>query len=101
MEFLRDCFKDDFSPFFIIHEDDSGVDEVQRVVIGEQDIRTMCLRGSFQLDVTVPVSRELVSTTISLCLSEKNYSDTDCPFLPISGFPRQLFSEDKKSVAPG
>lgn len=102
MEFLRSCFENDFSPYFIIEEGEDGeVVEVQRIVIGEIDIRNMCLRGSFEIDVTIPVSGELMSTTISLCISEKPYPDSDNQFLPISGFPRTLFSEDKKPIVQG
>lgn len=102
MEFLRSCFKNDFSPYFVIEEGEGHeVVEVQRIVIGETEIRNMCLRGVFEIDVTIPVSGDLVSTTISLCISEKPYPDSESQLLPISGFPRTLFSEDKKPVVHG
>lgn len=102
MESIRSCFENDFSLYFIIEEgEDHEVVEVQRIVTGEMEIRNMCLRGSFEIDVTIPVYGEMASTTISLCISEKPYPDSDHHFLPISGFPRTFLSDDKKFLAQG
>lgn len=97
-EFLRNCLRNDFSPYFIIQEDDAKNVDVIKAPVGENLITDMCLRGSFKLSrIHVYVSKELATTTISLCLSEDSYPYSANSFLPISGFPRELITEDAKT----
>lgn len=97
-EFLRNCLRNDFSPYFIVQEDEAKNVDVIKVPVGENLITDMCLRGSFKLNrIRVFVSKELATTTISLCLSEDSYPYSTNSFLPISGFPRELITEDTKN----
>lgn len=98
-EFLRSCLRNDFSPYFIVQEDEAKDGDVVKVPVGENLITDMCLRGSFKLSrIHVFVSKELATTTISLCLSEDSYPYSANSFLPISGFPRELVTEDTKNL---
>lgn len=97
-EFLRNCLRNDFSPYFIIQEEDAKNVDVIKVPVGENLITDMCLRGSFKLSrIHVFVSKELATTIISLFLSEDSYPYSANSFLPISGFPRELVTEDAKN----
>lgn len=62
-------------------------------------ISSMCLRGSFNLPkICISVSKELSTTNILLGLQTNPYPcSADC-YLPISGFPRQLISEEIKPL---
>lgn len=97
-EFLRSCLRNDFSPYFKIQEDEVRAFDVVKIPMGENLITDMCLRGSFKLSrIHVFVSKELANTTISLCLSEDSYPYSSNSLLPISGFPRELITEDAKN----
>lgn len=68
---------------------------MQKVPISEQLITDMILRGRFNTDrIHIAVSKQLSSTTISLCLQEACYPASTDSNLPISGFPRTLMAED-------
>lgn len=97
-EFLRNCLRKNFSPYFIVQEEEAKNFDVVKVPVGENLITDMCLRRSFKLSrIHVFVSKELATTTISLCLSEDSYPNLPDSFLPISGFPRELITEDTKN----
>ncbi|KAI0184800.1 hypothetical protein EV127DRAFT_474004 [Xylaria flabelliformis] len=85
--FLHTCLKGSFEPYFIIEEQDHPSSPALCVILSEAIIRNM-RRGYFDLDVVeFEVSKEHSSINISLCLQTSTS-------LPISGFPRQLISED-------
>ncbi|KAF6818372.1 hypothetical protein CMUS01_11936 [Colletotrichum musicola] len=95
--FFHDCVQDAFEPHFILGGVEAPMDEAQRIPISETIISGMCNRGVFSMeDVNVTVSKELSVTNISLCLQFQEYSESRNAFLPISGFPRELMSEDIK-----
>ncbi|KAI1362066.1 FabD/lysophospholipase-like protein [Xylaria arbuscula] len=94
---LRKCLGDHFEPFFFIEEQGYHVQGVQ-VVITENIISDMCLRGIFPLDrIRIQMSKELAVTTISLSLQKGPYPHTADALLPISGFPRELVTEDNEA----
>lgn len=92
---LRDCFVDTFDPHFVLEEIGTPSDEFLRIPVSETVINRMCYRGVFTMgDVNVIVSKETSITNISLCLQPREYSKSRSAFLPISGFPRGLMSEE-------
>ncbi|KAI0544412.1 hypothetical protein F4679DRAFT_576867 [Xylaria curta] len=91
--FLHTCLKGSFEPYFLIEEQDHPSSPALCVVLSEAIIRNM-KRGYFDLDlVEFEVSKEHSSIKISLCLQTVAYAFGSTS-LPISGFPRQLISED-------
>ncbi|KAI0517620.1 FabD/lysophospholipase-like protein [Xylaria bambusicola] len=91
---LRRCLGDHFEPFFTI-EEEGHHDRGSRVVITEAIISDMCLRGIFPLDsIRIQMSKELAVTIISLSLQKGPYPHTADALLPISGFPRELVTEE-------
>jgi hypothetical protein len=90
MEFM----KEDFVPYFVVQEDHK-IETMQKVPISEQSISDMMRRGVFRVDrIQITVSKQFASTTISLCLREAAYPLSADSYLPISGFPRKLMTED-------
>lgn len=66
-----------------------------RITLSEDAIHDMCQKGTFEVETLyVQVQRELATTRVSLCLQSDPYP-SGVTVLPISGFPRQLISEDK------
>ncbi|KAI0903577.1 hypothetical protein F4823DRAFT_635572 [Ustulina deusta] len=91
--FLHACLKGSFRPYFLIEEQDHPMSPALGVILTEAIIRNM-RRGYFDLDIIeLEVSREYSSINISLCLQTVPYTSGETS-LPISGFPRQLISED-------
>ncbi|KAI3328065.1 FabD/lysophospholipase-like protein [Xylariaceae sp. AK1471] len=92
-DFLRALLKGSFEPYFVIEEEDHASSPALGVVLTEAIIRNM-RRGYFDLDpVEIRASKEHSSTRISLCLQMVPYASGSTSLL-ISGFPRQLMSED-------
>ncbi|KAJ4391044.1 hypothetical protein N0V93_004658 [Gnomoniopsis smithogilvyi] len=94
--FLRNCHRNDFNPYFAVAEEETQLMREVKLPLGESLISDMCLRGTFKFQqFKIFVSKELAATTISLCLTEEPYPISTNSLLPISGFPRELISEDK------
>lgn len=56
----------------------------------------MCLKGSFELGaIEFRSHRELSLIHISLCLQDSAYNSATGALLPISGFPREVVSENR------
>lgn len=92
--FLHKYLTVDFTPYFVIQED-RKVEMSRKVIISEQCISDMIVRGRFELDrIPITTSKQLSTTTISLCLQESPYPHSSDSHLPISGFPRTLMAED-------
>lgn len=97
-EFMRSCLRGNFEPFFVVEEDGSPPEDAFQIPMSENMISGMYLRGSFSLSkVRINVSKELSATNIFLCLQTDPYPYSTNSVLPISGFPRELISEDSKA----
>lgn len=95
-EFLRKYLRGTFEPYFIVSEESSPNNSI-KLSITESMISDMCLRGSFNPSkIRIYMSKELSTTNISLCLQTEPYPLSADSNLPISGFPRELVSEDNK-----
>ncbi|KAI1736759.1 FabD/lysophospholipase-like protein [Xylaria scruposa] len=95
-EFLRGRLDAQFEPFFTI-EEQGYHDRNFRVSITETIISDMCLRGTFSLSrIRIQMSKELAVTTISLSLQKGAYPHSSDALLPISGFPRELVTEESE-----
>jgi hypothetical protein len=92
-DFLHTCLKGSFEPYFLIEEQDHPSSPASAVILTEAIIRNM-RRGYFDLSIiALKASKERSSINISLCLQTVQYASC-ATSLPISGFPRQLISED-------
>jgi len=95
-ESLRKYLRGTFEPYFIVSEEGSP-NNILQLPITESMISDMCLRGSFNPSkILIYISKELSTTNISLCLQAEPYPFSTDSTLPISGFPRELVSEDNK-----
>lgn len=96
--YIYGCLNGNFEPYFIIHEDrkyDNSETRELKVPISEQSLQEMFVRGRFNAEkIHITVSKQLSSTTISLCLQNASYPVSSNSHLPISGFPRTLMTED-------
>ncbi|RYP02992.1 hypothetical protein DL764_005446 [Monosporascus ibericus] len=91
--FLRSHLKNNFEPYFLIEEDSTRW-PARQIILDEQTVDDMRLRGYFDIDnILIYASRENSATKISLGLQTTVYP-SGVTVLPISGFPRQLMSED-------
>ncbi|KAI1079978.1 hypothetical protein F5B20DRAFT_147122 [Whalleya microplaca] len=98
-EFFRSCLKGSFEPYFQV---ENGIrDSVTcPIVLTEVMIRDMHKRGYFDMEpIRIDVSKEHSIVRISLCLQAVAYP-SGVTVLPISGFPRQLMSENGVHIAP-
>ncbi|EXF82920.1 hypothetical protein CFIO01_01290 [Colletotrichum fioriniae PJ7] len=96
-EFLRTCLRGDFEPYFVVEEAGTLPDDASKIPVPEASITDMYLRGTFKLKrIRVVVSKELSTTNIFLCLRTELYPHSSNAFLPISGFPREMMSEDSQ-----
>lgn len=94
-EFLRTMLRGEFEPFFLLEEEVPRSAAV-KIPLNEDAVHEMCYRGYFEIEpILIQCSRELATTKISLCLQGDPYP-SGVTVLPISGFPRQLMSEDSK-----
>jgi len=92
--FLRKYLRSDFEPFFMVSGEGSP-ERGFRIPLTETMISDMCLRGSFSMaPIGITVPKELSATNIYLCLQIEPYPFSADAYLPISGFPRELMSED-------
>ncbi|KAI1161870.1 FabD/lysophospholipase-like protein [Nemania serpens] len=95
-EFLRGCLGAQFEPFFVVEEQGYHDGDI-RIIITETIISDMCFRGTFPLGrIRIQMSKELAVTTISLSLQKKSYPPSADALLPISGFPRELVTEESE-----
>lgn len=91
--FLRSSLKGNFEPYFLIEDDLPGT-AAQKIILTETMIRDMYQRGYFDIEpVRINASKEYTVIKILLCLQATPYTCGDTA-LSISGFPRQLMSED-------
>ncbi|OTB11271.1 hypothetical protein K445DRAFT_359609 [Daldinia sp. EC12] len=93
--FLVSRLDGDFEPYFLLEIQDEGASWPPRqIVLTNSVLQDMHLQGGFQLDpVRINTVTEDAQVNISLCLQTCRYA-SGAIVLPISGFPRQLMSED-------
>ncbi|KAH8667562.1 hypothetical protein BGZ60DRAFT_564753 [Tricladium varicosporioides] len=92
--YILDCMKGSFEPYFIIQED-RKYENVQKVLISEDVLKDMHIRGRFLIGpIHITLSKQLSTTAIYLCLQEALYPYSRDSNVPISGFPRTLMTED-------
>lgn len=96
--FLRSSLKGNFEPYFLIEDDLPGT-AAQKIILTETMIRDMYQRGYFDIEpVRINASKEYTVIKILLCLQATPYTCGDTA-LSISGFPRQLMSEDSVNAS--
>ncbi|EMR64244.1 patatin-like serine protein [Eutypa lata UCREL1] len=96
--FLWAHLKSNFEPYFLIEEDSTRW-PARQVILNESMLEDMRLRGFFEVDrVRLHAVKEHSTTKISLGLQTTVYP-SGVTVLPISGFPRQLMSEDGSHTA--
>ncbi|KAI1374503.1 hypothetical protein F4677DRAFT_426368 [Hypoxylon crocopeplum] len=97
--FLRSSLKGNFEPYFLI-EDDLPGSAAHPVVLTETMIRDMYQRGYFDIElIQISTIKQHATVKITLCLQTTPYPSGETT-LPVSGFPRQLMSEDISHTAP-
>lgn len=91
--FFISGLKGNFEPYFLIEDDIPG-GKAQHIVLTETAIRNMQRQGYFDIEpIQINALKEYAAIRISLCLQSASYISGEIT-LPISGFPRQLMSED-------
>lgn len=96
--FLKSNLKGSFEPYFLIEDDIPG-SATQKVVLTETMIRGMYQRGYLDINpIRIDALKEHTVIKILLCLQATPYACGDAA-LPISGFPRQLMSEDSYNTS--
>ncbi len=91
--FLRTHQRNNFEPYFLIEEDNTRW-PARQIILDEATLDDMRLRGCFDIDrVRIHAVKEHSAAKISLGLQTTVYP-SGVSVLPISGFPRQLISED-------
>lgn len=97
--FLRSSLKGSFEPYFMV-EDDMPGSAAQQLILTEAAIRNMYQQGYFDMEpIRIDAIKEHTAIKITLCLQAFPYISGEMT-LPISGFPRQLMSEDIIHAAP-
>ncbi|KAI1411011.1 hypothetical protein F5Y13DRAFT_201533 [Hypoxylon sp. FL1857] len=97
--FLKLSLKGGFEPYFLV-EDDMPGPAAQQLVLTEAAIRNMYQQGYFDMEpIRINAVKEHTTVKITLCLQTTPYPSGETS-LPISGFPRQLMSEDTIHPAP-
>ncbi|OTA77343.1 hypothetical protein M434DRAFT_402358 [Hypoxylon sp. CO27-5] len=97
--FLKLSLKGSFEPYFLV-EDDMPGSAAQQLVLTEATIRNMYQQGYFDMGpIRIDATKEHTAIKITLCLQVSPYISGETA-LPISGFPRQLMSEDIIHAAP-
>ncbi|OTA56310.1 hypothetical protein K449DRAFT_468503 [Hypoxylon sp. EC38] len=97
--FLKSSLKGSFEPYFLV-EDDMPGSAAQQLVLTEATIRNMYQQGYFDMEpIRIDATKEHTAIKITLCLQVSPYISGETA-LPISGFPRQLMSEDIIHAAP-
>ncbi|KAK5655399.1 hypothetical protein OQA88_5669 [Cercophora sp. LCS_1] len=96
-EFLRSYIRGTFEPFLFVEE--RGLRSNSFTLrLSEHIINDLYLRGTFNLPrIQISTSKESSSTMISLCLQTTPYPFSTDSHLPISGFPRELMTEDSRA----
>ena len=91
-----------FVPYFFLQENFGSRDQRNHeVVIPDDKITDMCSRGRFSLYLQIDALYQSSMTRLSLCLQPDSYGpyhDPMEPLLPISGFPRELCTQDNISA---
>lgn len=96
-DFLRSYLRGNFEPFLFVEEKGFRSNSFIMCLSGSI-INDMYLRGTFNLQrIRISTSKESSSTMISLCLQTAPYPYSTESHLPISGFPRELMTEDNRS----
>lgn len=94
--FLRRFLSGNFAPYFIVQEQ-GYLSEEATVLLSENIINMMCVRGSFELDaIEFRAHKELSLIHMSLCLQDNSSFGSSDRYFPISGFPRELVVEYKQ-----
>ncbi|EWY81854.1 hypothetical protein FOYG_16063 [Fusarium oxysporum NRRL 32931] len=98
--FLQAQVSGSFEPYFTIQEQGYPSNEIT-VLLSEDTINTMCVRGNFELDVIeFRANKEFSPIHMSLCLEDNSSSGSSNRSFPISGFPRELVDEHRKPGPP-
>ncbi|KAK2668159.1 hypothetical protein RAB80_015539 [Fusarium oxysporum f. sp. vasinfectum] len=99
-KFLQAQVSGSFEPYFTIQEQGYPSNEIT-VLLSEDTINTMCVRGNFELDVIeFRANKEFSPIHMSLCLEDNSSSGSSNRSFPISGFPRELVDEHRKPEPP-
>ncbi|KAK3379099.1 hypothetical protein B0T24DRAFT_716735 [Lasiosphaeria ovina] len=106
-QILRNCYNGDFEPFFLLQENYGLADETYKeFAIPPATLDDMCRRGLFDMstEVTVEASIHSSATRMALCLQEHSYLKSGVPqaerYLSISGFPREIFTQEVNKPLP-
>ncbi|OCL09871.1 hypothetical protein AOQ84DRAFT_220281 [Glonium stellatum] len=95
--FLEDCFRGEFEPHFLLHDENKRSE--LNIPISRITVDDMRIRGKFCLPVGLRITSKLsAGTGLSICLQQRAYMFHDC-YLSISGFPRQLYLDEKIQAA--
>lgn len=98
--FLRRFVSGNFAPYFIVQEQGYLSEEIT-VLLSEDVINMMCVRGTFELGVIeFRAHKELSLIHMSLCLQDNSSFGSSDRYFPISGFPRELVVEYKQPAPP-
>ncbi|KAM5519536.1 hypothetical protein FOXYSP1_17960 [Fusarium oxysporum f. sp. phaseoli] len=99
-KFLQAQVSGSFEPYFTIQEQGYPSNEIT-VLLSEDTINTMCVRGNFELDVIeFRANKEFSPIHMSLCLEDNSSSGSSNRSFPISGFPRELVDEHRQPGPP-
>ncbi|KAI1453420.1 hypothetical protein F4805DRAFT_443421 [Annulohypoxylon moriforme] len=91
--FFKSCLKGNFEPYLLIEDDIPG-SAARHIVLTETIIRNMHQQGYFDMEpIRINALKEHGAIKITLCLQSTSYVSGEMR-VPISGFPRQLMSED-------
>ncbi|KAI0888475.1 uncharacterized protein GGS22DRAFT_198203 [Annulohypoxylon maeteangense] len=91
--FLKSSLKGNFEPYLSIEDDIPG-SAARHIVLTGSAIRNMHQQGYFDMEpIQINALKEYAAIKITLCLQSTPYVSGEMK-LPISGFPRQLMSED-------
>lgn len=94
--FLRRFVSGDFASYFIVQEQGYLSEEIT-VLLSEDIINMMCVRGTFKRGVIeFRVHKELSLIHISPCPQDNSSFGSSGRYFPISGFPRELVVECKQ-----
>ncbi|KAI2616839.1 FabD/lysophospholipase-like protein [Hypoxylon sp. NC1633] len=99
--FLVSRLDGEFEPYFLleVQEEEGASWPPRQIILTNSVLQDMHLQGNFHLDpVRISSATENAKISITLCLQPYSYP-SGITVLPISGFPRQLMSEDGGGLA--
>ncbi|KAI1371265.1 FabD/lysophospholipase-like protein [Hypoxylon crocopeplum] len=99
--FLVSRLDGEFEPYFLleVREEEGAPWPPRQIILTNSVLQDMHLQGNFHLDpVRINAATENAKISISLCLQTCAYP-SGVTVLPISGFPRQLMTEDGGGLA--